>query len=237
MAGPKENERMREPAEETETGLLGRVADGTRETLKKAGEGLSAGASSVAGLTRTAATETRDKAGKVVEFVREAETDTRLKENVTHTTEHSLDRAGNALIDAAPAIGRNAERAAEKVGQALHAIARPLGVVLGAIGGTLGGWWKSASAEALELPEAEEHACRAHFTSITVVPAGMTYDQARTGYALGYVASRNPQYRGRAFEEVESDLRQGFGGEYARDYDTLREFTRYGYGRGTGGGL
>lgn len=226
------NEPISEGASDADAGLLGRVADGTREALRKTRDGLSAGASGV----KSAAVETRDRAGKVVEFVREAEPDTRLKANVTATTEHSLDRAGNALIDAAPAIGRNAERAAEKVGQALHAVARPLGVVLGAIGGTVGGWWKSASEDTLQLPEAEEQACRAHFATIVVEPVGLTYDQARTGYALGYVASRNPQYHGRAFEEVEPDLRRGFAGEYEGDYDTLREFTRYGFGRGTGGG-
>ena len=229
------SDRDLEAVDNTEPGLLGRAAGQTRDALGKAKDGLAAGASGVLEFTKTAAGETRDIAGRTVQFVREAETDVELKGTVTDTTERSLDRAGNALIDAAPAIGRNAERAAEKVGHALHTIARPLAVVLGAIGGTLGGWWKKAAEDNFELPEADEQACRAHFTAIAVLPADMTYERARTGYALGYVASRNPQYRGRGFDEVEADLRQGFGDPHAADYDALREFTRYGYTRGLGG--
>jgi hypothetical protein len=223
--------------ENEEPGVLKRVAERARETAERAKEGMAAGASGVAEFTRTAAHETRERASRVVEFVSEAEADAELKQNVTATTEHSLDRAGDALIDAAPAIGRGVERAAEKTGQALHAIARPLAVVLGAIAGTLGGWWKKASEERVDLPAEEERVCRAHFATITVMPAEMTFDQARTGYSLGYIASRNPAYRGRGFEEIEPDLRQGFRGEQADEYDALREFTRYGYDRGMGRGL
>jgi hypothetical protein len=111
-------------------------------------------------------------------------------------------------------------------------------VILGAIAGTVGGWWKKAAADAGSgLPAEEEQACRAHFATLAMLPAGMTYDQARTGYALGYLAGRNPDYQGRQFEDIERDLRQGFTGENAEEYGALREFTRYGYGRGLGGAL
>jgi hypothetical protein len=217
---------------------LERAAERTRETLEKAKDGVAAAASSVAGFTKTVASETVDKAGRVVEFVREAEADTELKETVSHTTEGALHQAGDKLDEVAPAIGRGAEAAARQVGRALHLVAHPLAVILGVIAGTVGGWWKkAASGEGSEFPEAEEQACRAHFTTLTVVPAEMTYDRARTGYALGYVASRNPEYQGRQFDEIEPDLRQGFAGENADEYDALREFTRYGYTRGLGGVL
>ena len=61
----------------------------------------------------------------------------------------------------------------------------------------------------------------------------MTYERALPGYTLGYVAAGNPGYRGRRFEEIEPDLRHGFTEEPGTDYDTLRDFTRYGYERGT----
>ncbi len=115
--------------------------------------------------------------------------------------------------------------------------ARPFATVLGAVAGTLGGWWNKAAEERLALPETEEQACRAHFASIAVPPPGMPYGRARTGYALGYVASRNPGYGGRRFEDVETELRRGFGEQHAADYDALREFTRYGYDRGMSGSV
>lgn len=218
----KQVQRMGDPAEDEERGRLGRVAERTREKLSHARDGLSAGASGV-----------MERAGSAVEFVREAETDAELKSSVSTRTERVLDGAGHKLVDAAPAIGRNAERAAEKVGQALSAISRPLAAVLGTVAGTLGGWWARAAENRWELSQADEEACRQHFTSITVVSPGMTYERARTGYALGYVASRNPDYVGRPFEELEGDLRRGFGEEHEHSYDSLREFTRYGYERGT----
>lgn len=217
----KQAERMGEPGEDEERGRLGRVADRTREKLNDARDGLSAGASGV-----------MDRVGSAVELVREAETDAELKSSVSSRTERALDGAGHRLVDAAPAIGRNTQRAAEKVGQALSAISRPLAAVLGTVAGTLGGWWTRAAEKRWELSRADEEACRQHFASITVVAPDMTYERARTGYALGYVASRNPDYVGRPFEELEGDLRDGFGAEHEHSYDTLREFTRYGYERG-----
>lgn len=230
-------EKTRETVERAKDGLSAGAtgaAEKARDTLEKAKDGLSAGAAGAAELTRNVASGTRDRAGRAVEFVRDAETDTELKARVADTTERSLNRAGDRLTDAAPAIGRGAEKTAEKVGQALHLVGHPLAVLLGAIAGTLGGWWNKAREERLEFPESEDAACRAHFTALAVVPGGMTYDRARTGYALGYVASRNPGYRGRAFEEIEPELRRGFGEQHAADFETLREFTRYGYGRGLG---
>jgi hypothetical protein len=218
---------------------LERAAERTRETLEKAKDGVVAGASGLAEITKKAASETADKAGRVVNFVREAETDVELKEKVSHTAEDKLHQAGDKLSGAAPAIGRSAEAAAEKIGGALHKVAHPLAVVLGVIAGTVGGWWKKAAADASgagpSLPSTEEQACRAHFATIAVLPPDMTFDRARTGYSLGYLASRNPDYQGRQFEDVEPDLRQGFAGEKVDEYEALREFARYGYGRGIGG--
>lgn len=224
----------------TAKSAAGAAADAAGATVDAAkGAGKAVGNAAMGAVTGTAhaAGFVAEQAGAAAEFVREAEPDTELRANVSGATERSLDRAGNALVDAAPTIGRGAERAAEKVGQALSAIARPLATVLGAVAGTLGGWWNKAAENRFEFPEAEEAACRAHFTSITVLPADITYEQARTGYALGYVASRNPAYQGRPFDEVEPDLRRGFGEGYAADYEALRDFTRYGYDRGTGGGM
>jgi hypothetical protein len=209
-----------------------------RDALERTKDGMVAGASGLAEITRTVATETADRAGRVVEFVREAETDAGLREKVLHTTERTLHQAGDRLSGAAPLIGRGTEAAVRGVGKALHLVAHPLAVVIGAIAGTVGGWWKQAASDSsAEWPETEEQACRAHFVTVVGIPAETTFERARTGYSLGYLAGRNPEYRGRSFDDIEADLRQGFTGEHADEYDALREFARYGYGRGMGGAL
>jgi hypothetical protein len=218
-----------------EAGRIRRVADQAKVTLDRAKDSMAAGASGVVEYTRDALGEVREKAGRAADVVRNAETDQRLRETVSGSTEHGLHRAGDAVSGAAPAIGRGAEYAAEKLGSALHFVARPLAVVIGSIAGVVGGWWKQAANATPDFPTSEDEACRAHFATVTIIPEGMSYDRARDGYALGYIAARNPGYSGRAFEDVEPDLRQGFTGERATEYDALRDFARYGYARGSGG--
>jgi hypothetical protein len=239
--GPGDREDLEHAKQDLERAAsrLERAREQTREALDSAKQAVSAGASGVAEFTKNVATQTRDTAGRVVEFVKEAEPDEELRHNVEESTETKLHSAGDRLSGAAPRIGRAAETAAEKVGAALHAVAHPLAVVLGAIAGTLGGWWNKARDAAPDLSPADEAACRAHFATLTALPPDMTFERARLGYALGSIAARNPTYEGRTFEAVEPDLRQGFRGNRAAEYDALRDFARYGYGRsagGTGGG-
>jgi hypothetical protein len=207
-----------------------------RETLDRAREKLSAGAAEATEIGRSAVSGARERATRAADFVREAESNAELKEAVTTRTEHSIDRVGDALTGAAPTIGRGAEKAAETLGKALHALSHPTGVALGTVAGTLGGWWRKAADERLQLPEAEDQACRDHFSAIAAMPPGMTYDRARPAYTLGFVASRNPAYRGRRFDEIDGELRQGLGEARAADYESVRDFTRYGYERGVSAG-
>lgn len=230
-----ENKYIGEPLNDPEGGRVERMKERTRETIDRARDRLAAGAAGATEMGRTAVTGARDRATRVAEFVREAETDEELKGAVTQRTENSLDRAADALTRAAPTIGRGTEKVAEKLGQAMHAISHPTGVALGTIAGTLGGWWRKAADEQMDLPVLDDHACQEHFGTIAAPPPGMTYEQARPAYALGYTASRNPSYQGRGFEEIDSDLRNGFR-ERPEEYDSIREFTRYGYERGSASG-
>jgi hypothetical protein len=210
---------------------LRKAKETTRDALGRARDGVSAGASTAAEFTKAVAAEAKEKANLVKRVVREAERDTALEQSASGSTERALDRAGSAVSGAAPAVGRGAEIAVDKVGAALRYVSRPLAVVVGTIAGTLGGWWKRAAELRSDLPADEERECRAHFATLVVAP-DMSFDQARGGYALGYVAGCNPEYRGRTFDDVETDLRLGFAGEPAAEYDALREFARFGYSRG-----
>lgn len=110
--------------------------------------------------------------------------------------------------------------------------------ILGGLALAAGGWWAGSKlVDAVkELREEDEEDCRVYFESHPARTTGLTYDRARTGYTLGYTAARNPDYTGRGFEDVEPDLRGGFTGSYAGQYDTLRDFARRGYERGAGAG-
>lgn len=226
-------EPRNDPGEAAETGRMERMRERTRDTLDKAKEGLAAGAATATEVGRNAVTGARDRASRAAEFVRDAEADVELERTVTRRTENSLERAGEALTRAAPTIGRGTERVAEKLGQALQAVSHPTGVALGSIAGTVGGWWRKAADEGQDMPESEDEVCRAHFMRIAAPPPGMTYDRARPAYAVGYLASRNPGYRGRPFDELELELREGFREDGTGSYDSVRDFARFGYERGS----
>lgn len=107
--------------------------------------------------------------------------------------------------------------------------------VLGGLALALGGWWAGSKLwDAVgEMNEEDEQDCVVFFEAHPARSTGLTYEQARTGYALGYLASRNPDYTGRGFDDVETHLRGGFTGSYGASYDSVRDFTRRGYERGT----
>lgn len=204
------------------------MSDKGRESkLDRARDGVAAGAEHVKQVTTRVAAGTRDTASRARQIVREAEPDEELKENVRTGTQRAMNKAGEAVTGAAPAVGRVAEYAVGKVGAALRFVGRPLGAILGPIAGTVGGWWNKASELKGGMPAEVEAGCREHFATVLVVD-GMSYDHAHTGYVLGYMAGCNPDYRGRAFEDVEPDLRHGFTNADA-EYQALREFARYGF--------
>lgn len=167
---------------------------------------------------------------------KQAEENSGVEQRVDSAAEKALHKAGDALQSAAPVVGRGTEKALSGAGSALSAASGVVGTIVGKIAGRMGGWWESAREAVAELPEEERQACLVHFEAYEVRPAGMTFERALPGYTLGYIAAGNPDYRGRGFEEVEPDLRHGFAGEQAAEYDALRDFSRYGYERGSARG-
>lgn len=209
-----------------------RVGHATDQTKDKAGQAAQQAKEKARSAGRTSAGRT---AGHAVQGAKDADDNTALKGRVAGTTKKGVGKAGDVVSGAAPAVGRGAEAVTKGVGAALHGAAGPLGTVIGAIAGKAGGWWKGASQAVSDLPKEEEQACRVHFEAYEVKPAGLEWETARTGYAIGYIAGRNPDYSERHFDDVEPDLRHGFTGEQASGYNSLRDFARYGYERGTRG--
>lgn len=216
------------------SGRLKGAAEQAGEAVTSAKEGVQARASETVERAKDALGDTGKKAAHVAGRMARAGTDVELRGSVDSRTERALHQAGDAVSGAAPAIGRGVESTLRTTGTVLHKIAGPLATVVGAIAGKVGGWWSSASEAIDELPAEEEQACRVYFESYTVRPAEMTYDDARTAFAIGHLAARNPSYSGRPFDELEPDLRHGLGQEQTGGYDSLRDFARYGYERGSG---
>lgn len=114
-------------------------------------------------------------------------------------------------------------------------------MIVGGIALAAGGWWAGRKLydRLRDISEEEEQECRTYYESHSARTTGVPYDRARTVYVVGYAAAGNPEYAGRSFDDVEPHLRSGFSGSRSASYDSLRDFARRGYERGTsrsGGG-
>jgi hypothetical protein len=149
-------------------------------------------------------------------------------------------------INRGPADDENPVRVSEGLGgvtgaaagAGLGALLGPAGIVIGGIAGAVGGWWAGHGVgEATDDfgDETDAHYRRLHETDHA---DAADYDSARSFYHLGAVARRNPDYRGRNFDEIETDLRRGWRDDVSdrfRSWDDVRPFVRTGYERAPDG--
>lgn len=101
-------------------------------------------------------------------------------------------------------------------GAAVGALAGPLGAAIGAIAGAVGGWWAGRA--------------------VVDAASGISGD-LHPAYQLGIIASMNPEYAGRPFEEIEGALERGWTGDARTHYgewSAVRHLARDGYQAGTG---
>ncbi|MGI9078766.1 MAG: hypothetical protein ACR2G6_15770 [Gemmatimonadaceae bacterium] len=116
-------------------------------------------------------------------------------------------------------------------------VAGPIGTAIGALAGALGGWWAGrATAAAADYQEADDLAYRSDYETAGTRPADRVYDDVRPAYQLGHIARRNPDYEGKAFEEVERDLEKGWTTDLRTkhgDWSGVREHARSAYSRTT----
>jgi hypothetical protein len=107
--------------------------------------------------------------------------------------------------------------------------------LIGGIAGALGGWWagRAVSEAAETLAEDDVAYFRQHYESTPNRPADRSFDDVRGAYVIGHIASRNPDYASRPFEDVEMDLERGWvshSGLYG-SWASARPFAREGYQR------
>ena len=64
---------------------------------------------------------------------------------------------------------------------------------------------------------------------------GATYDSYVPAYRYGYDMASNPQYRGKSFDDIESDLRTDYARRYPNSaWEKMEEAVRYGWNKVTG---
>ncbi len=117
-------------------------------------------------------------------------------------------------------------------GMAIGAIGGPIGAIIGGIAGTVGGWWAgrtvSEAATHMTGGDADNH-YREHYEKSSTRLADRGYDDVRPAYQLGHLAGMNPEYKGREFDAVESDLQRGWNNDIGAkhgEWTSVRGYAR-----------
>ena len=112
----------------------------------------------------------------------------------------------------------------------------PIGAIVGAIAGAIGGWWagQAMADPATTVTPEDEATYRALYEESPNRLADRSYDDVRAFYHLGHVAGANPDYRQRAFEEIEAELQKGWTADLRTrygDWAYVRPFAREAFER------
>ena len=122
------------------------------------------------------------------------------------------------------------------LGAGIGSSAGPVGTLIGGIAGAIGGWWSGrAIAEAAEkLTSEDDDEYRAHYEASRDRTADRDYESVRGAYFLGHIASHNPNFVDRQFDEIESQLARGWNDCVDRpcEWQEIRPFVSEGYRRG-----
>lgn len=118
-------------------------------------------------------------------------------------------------------------------GAAIGSAGGPIGTLIGGIAGAVGGWWagRSISEAAAHYTDEDDKYYRGHYESDTTRPVDLDYDRARTGYAAGHLAGHNPDYRGREWGDVSTDIRRGWKDDEHGAWDRMESRVRHGWER------
>jgi hypothetical protein len=122
------------------------------------------------------------------------------------------------------------------IGAGIGSAAGPVGALIGGVAGVIGGWWAGrAVAEAAgSLTREDEAYFRAHYGSQKERPADRAYDDVRGAYYLGQIASHNPNFIARTFDEVEPELERGWSeaADKQGNWKSVRPYAAEGFSRG-----
>jgi len=122
------------------------------------------------------------------------------------------------------------------IGAGIGSAAGPVGALIGGVAGAIGGWWagRAVGEAAGSLTREDEAHFRAHYDSQSERPADRAYDDVRGAYYLGQIASHNPNFIARTFDEVEPELERGWAqaADKQGSWQSVRPYAAEGFSRG-----
>lgn len=167
-------------------------------------------------------------------------------DDVADRTERAGDRGDIIRHHDHPTVGDQVGEAAGGIsgvlaGAAIGSLGGPIGTVIGGIAGAIGGWWtgRAISEAASNFTHADDEHYRSAYQRAVNRSPGRDYEEVRPAFQLGHLASRNPDYRGRDFDDIEVDLQRGWTDDVSRqsgDWQEVRAYARDAYSRGRSGG-
>ena len=155
-----------------------------------------------------------------------------------------IERAKDASLGAHSKKPSHADELAEAtgsisgvlVGAGIGSAAGPIGTLVGGVAGAIGGWWagRAVAEAASSLSREDEDHFRAHYDAQTNRQADRAYDDVRGAYYLGQIASHNPNFIARTFDEVEPELERGWSrvADKHGPWKSVRPYAAEGYSRG-----
>jgi hypothetical protein len=162
-----------------------------------------------------------------------------------YSTDGRVERAKDAALGAHDSHPSHADELGEAAGgitgvlagAGIGSAAGPIGTLIGGIAGALGGWWtgRAVAEAASSLTHEDDDHYRAHYLAQPNRHADRAFDDVRGAYYLGQIASHNPNFRARQFEEVEAELQEGWAAtdEKVGAWVAVRSYAKEGYSRGT----
>jgi hypothetical protein len=130
----------------------------------------------------------------------------------------------------------NFQKIGEGLGGLMGQAADTLAGVMGTMMSGMGGWWakqQGGGGFQASFNTERDAQCRQHFsTQASGGGSVRSYDDARPLYQFGHMASQNPDYQGRSFDQVEMDLQRNWGTEQQQRYGgwpDVRGFVEFGY--------
>ena len=168
---------------------------------------------------------------------------THFDDRIPDSSDAKIERAKDQALgkhDDHPGVADHIGEAAGGVsgvlaGAAVGSVAGPVGTIIGGIVGAMGGWWsgRAVSEAATAITSDDDAYYRRHYSSSPGMTADRRYDDVRPAYYLGHIASRNPDYRNRSFDDIEADLRRGWpaDGRYG-SWNSVRSYANEGFLRG-----
>ena len=111
---------------------------------------------------------------------------------------------------------------------------RAIDTIVEGMSRTVGGWWTGrAASDAVSRYSSEEDSFyRERYSSSPHQLADRSFEDIRPAYLLGHLARVNPEYRGRAFDSIEHELKAGWTEPVSSrhgDWNQVREYAREAY--------